>query len=505
MTDATSEWMHVTEGWYSWLECVRMVQPALIRQRNTMNRCVYCQGRVLPLVGRCQQCHRRQPSARALQSERGEVPGEVLPHAEQEEAQPSEEVHQSRPEHLPQRRLSRRTLLKVAGTLGVGVGVGVAGREVYLLAQNHPLLTYRGHNAQIQALAWSPDSQWIASTSGAEVQLWEALSGRLLRLFPYQQGFESVAWSPDGQYLATGSWDRTISVWQVVTGHKVLTYRGHVQEQSFADTPQAGLAKQAEQIMLLPSSRGFPGIESLEWSPDGTRLISTANFGRTQVWEALTGKTLLRFDSQSEYYGAGMWSPNGQYLLMYTIRGIERHVATTGALESSFSIGDDGVNGPFALSPDGRWLATDAYAFVVHLWDVKTGRQTLTYQGHSKPVTIFAWSPDSRIVASAGVDMSVRVWKASDGQTEYIYRGHMNPFQLFFQGGLLPGTADASRSRSSHNTAAVAPLLKSGSALLPQDTGGGQPMGIRALAWAPNGRYIASGGSDNTVQVWQPG
>ena len=44
-----------------------------------MKRCVYCQGSVVPLVGFCRQCHRRQPSLNALQPEQGEASGKVLP------------------------------------------------------------------------------------------------------------------------------------------------------------------------------------------------------------------------------------------------------------------------------------------------------------------------------------------------------------------------------------------------------------------------------------------
>ncbi len=468
-----------------------------------MKRCVYCQGRVIPLVGRCLQCHRRQPSAHALQLERGEAPGGSSSNSGPQEAQPSNELHPQLPAESSRRRLSRRTVLKVTGVSGVALGVGVIGREIYLLAQIHTLLTYRGHTAQILAVAWSPDSRWIASTSGAEAQVWEALSGRLLHRFPDARGVESVAWSPDGAYLATGSNDGTASVWQVTTGHKVLIYRGHVQEQALATMAKAGLAEQAERTRMHPASGPPPGIESLAWSPDGTRLISSGFNGTTQVWEALTGKTLLRFGGVQDAYDDGAWSPDGQHVLMRTKRGIERHAATTGVLEFTFSIGFDGINGPASWSPDGRRLAALADT-AVDLWDAASGRQVLSFGDQSEIVFSAAWSPDSRRVASAGQDLRVRVWNAATGQTEFIYRGHLNPFKLFFQGDLPPSTDEASQSPGSHRPASAASLLKSARALLPQDTGG-SPQGILALAWAPNGRYIASGGSDATVQVWQPG
>ena len=427
------------------------------------------------------------------------APGMSGPEALEEDTTPHLMLHAGQ----TRGHFTRRTLLKVAGIAGAALGVGAAVREFYLLVQIQRLLTYRGHDALIWALAWSPDSRWIASTSGTDAQVWEAFSGRLIHRFPDEQGFVAVAWSPDGQYLATGSWDRTIAVWQIATSKKLLTYRGHIQGQAFASVPKAGMNERADRASLRPSSIRAPSIESLAWSPDGTRLLSSDINGTTQVWEALTGKTLLSFGSVNDFYRTGAWSPDGQHVLMHTPRGIERHSATTGALEFTFSIGFDGVDGPSSWSPDGRWLATLS-STPVDLWDAATGQKTLTYEGHSGSVLTVAWSPDSRRVASASTYLDVRVWEAATGQTEYIYRGHMDPFELFFQGGWLPGTTDATPARSSPDRASATALLKSARVLLPQDSGG-PPVGIRALAWSPNGRYIASGGSDNTVQVWQPG
>src|SRR6266568_4771931 len=65
----------------------------------------------------------------------------------------------------------------------------------------------------------------------------------------------ALAWSPDGKHIASGSEDRTVQVWKVTTGHRILTYRGH------ADI-----------------------VGAVAWSPDGKRIASVGDDVR--IWQA---------------------------------------------------------------------------------------------------------------------------------------------------------------------------------------------------------------------------
>ncbi len=72
-----------------------------------------------------------------------------------------------------------------------------------------------------------PDGRRTASTHYNAVKLWDAASGRELRtLVGHRGAVEAVAFAPDSRWLATGSHDRTICLWDVATGKKLRTFGG---------------------------------------------------------------------------------------------------------------------------------------------------------------------------------------------------------------------------------------------------------------------------------------
>src|SRR5437763_11789576 len=43
----------------------------------------------------------------------------------------------------------------------------------------------------------------------------------------HRNAVSAVAWSPDGSQLASASYDKTVKIWDPITGHRFSTYRGH--------------------------------------------------------------------------------------------------------------------------------------------------------------------------------------------------------------------------------------------------------------------------------------
>ena len=101
--------------------------------------------------------------------------------------------------------------------------------SINTFAQDLQYTVLEGHTNDVLSVVFSPDGSLLASGSWDKtIRMWDAETGALLRtLEGHTEAVLSVAFSPDSSLLASGSWDKTIRMWDAETGTLLRTLEGH--------------------------------------------------------------------------------------------------------------------------------------------------------------------------------------------------------------------------------------------------------------------------------------
>jgi WD40 repeat protein/beta-lactamase regulating signal transducer with metallopeptidase domain len=155
------------------------------------------------------------------------------------------------------------------------------------------------------------------------------------------------------------------------------------------------------------------------------------------------------------------------------------------------------------FSPDGTILASSGEDGLVIFWNPKTGERIRTIEAHTMPAYGLAFSPDGKyIVSTAGnhkvkdAPGEVKMWKVADGAFVCEFGKHRTHVwnAAFSPDGKVLALAGGGGSINIFDVEKRTEIKA-----IPQ------PVGIRAIAFSPDGKYLATGPSvaqDTVVRLW---
>ena len=378
--------------------------------------------------------------------------------------------------------------------------------------------------AILQAV-FTPDNRYILSTSVSKLLLWEIASGKAALTFEGDPAdMRHISISPDGTRAVSSS-SNTIVLWDLRSGEEIRTLVG-------------GMIK-------------GPTIDSIKFLPDSSRLVACAERHGpiwnvapewdATIWDVASGKPIRTIEnamfagqcfSSDGKYGlssqqVGLWdfskappiwsrkknyyptalSPDGRFAALGETRlgdGII-HVVDVQADKPMHTIvmRDAAAFHSLAISSNNRFLAAKTFVGTVGVWDLMKGdllhvlddpvpvEQPLSNPGY------VSFLPDGKGLTSQ--HYVIRRWDAATGRPIEVlnYLPNNRLPKAFNQ----DGTACAYVDSASFRLVEIWDIAK-GKELRTFLAGKGPSRQIRAIAFAPNGRWVAAGGQGQLLCIW---
>lgn len=293
--------------------------------------------------------------------------------------------------------------------------------------------TITGHRASVWSITFSPNGQFIASGSWDKtIKLWQLVTNQngeiksslLNTLNGHSDWVRSVAISPNSQILVSGSEDKTIKLWQISNGELLQNIQGHSDY-----------------------------IRCVAFSPDGTTITSGSDDKTVKIWDVNSGQcignlrghsnavTCLIFSFDGNILASGSWDNTiklwhlGNGNLINTIKGHSNAVSS------------------IAFSRDSNILVSGSWDCTIKIWQLNNQELINTLFGHSAYVSSVAISPDGQTIASGSIDNTIKLWNFSNGELICTLKGHL--------------------------------------------------AAVNSVAFSPDGKIICSGSEDTTIKIWQ--
>ena len=258
--------------------------------------------------------------------------------------------------------------------------------NIWDATNGEPLDMFMHDDGEVIHAAFSPDSNRIVTTADDNTALvwhlprdvWSEKQVKpgspfwtdnkpIARLVDHEGSINCAAFSPDGNNIFTRSNDKTVKIWESVSGKLLTTL----------------------------AVEGSDFIHSA-FSPDGKLFVTVDSYvdhnNSAFIWDVATSKQLVKLEHFDDQKSAK---------IIYA-----------------------------AFSPDSKRIVTTSNDNTARIWDAASGELLVVLTGHKDVVKYASFSPKGRRIVTASHDNTAIVWDTESGEILFVLAGFATSLQL---------------------------------------------------------------------------
>ncbi|VEU20952.1 DEKNAAC101846 [Brettanomyces naardenensis] len=299
---------------------------------------------------------------------------------------------------------------------------------------------FEGHSDGVLCCQYDNNNLLMTGSYDKTIKIWNVDTGKLLRtLTGHTRGVRTLAF--DDQKLISGGLDGTIKVWNYRTGQCISTYTGHSEGVISVDFHDklivSGSADSTVKVWHVDTRtcytlRGHTDwVTSVKIHTKSRTLFTASDDATVRLWDLRTNKCLKVFGGVENNGHIGQI----QCVIPFTVKDklitdVQEHTvpeAETHDTHENHDAEDDcNCNDKLldiACLP--THMLTASLDNTIKLWDVHTGKCIRTQFGHIEGVWSIA--ADTFRIVSGAHDRTIKVWDLQTGQCMHTFGGHVSP------------------------------------------------------------------------------